>query len=141
MPEQIDLQGQCLCGAVKIDATGINPEVTVCHCNMCRRWSAGPFMEVTCQKLAFEEKENVGLVRSSAWAERGFCKKCGSVLFYHLIGNTDYQVSAGLFDNQSMFRMSMQVFIDNKPGFYELANKTQTMTSEEAFAAYAPPQK
>ena len=95
-------------------------------------------MEVTCQNLTFENDSHVGVIRSSEWAERGFCNKCGSVLFYHVIGNTEYQVSVGLFDDHSKFRMTMQVFIDDKPSYYDLANDTKTMTSEEAFAAYAP---
>ena len=138
MKEELELEGRCMCGAVKLHATGVNPEMTVCHCSMCRRWSAGPFMEVTCQKLTFENDSHVGVIRSSEWAERGFCNKCGSVLFYHVIGNTDYQVSVGLFDDHSKFRMTMQVFIDDKPSYYDLANDTKTMTSEQAFAAYAP---
>jgi hypothetical protein len=26
------------------------PNVTVCHCDMCRRWSSGPYMAITCQQ-------------------------------------------------------------------------------------------
>ena len=139
MTEELSLEGRCMCGAVTINATANNLNVSACHCGMCRRWSAGPFMEVNCQNVMFDGDEHIGRIRSSEWAERGFCTKCGSNLFYHLIDSSDYQVSAGLFDDQSMFRMSLQVFIDDKPDFYEFANKTQTMTSEEVFAAFAPP--
>ena len=139
MTEGFSLEGRCMCGAVKINATASNLEVAACHCGMCRRWSAGPFMEVNCQNVKFDGDEHIKKIRSSAWAERGFCKECGSNLFYHIIDSSDYQVSAGLFDDQSMFRMSLQVFIDDKPDFYEFANKTRTMTSEEVFEAFAPP--
>ncbi len=133
------LTGSCLCGAVKISAEASSPDVAVCHCDMCRRWSAGPFMEVTCEKVSFEGEENIGRVRSSDWAERGFCKECGSNLFYHIVGASDYQISAGLLDDQSRLRLSSQVFTDSKPPFYEFANKTKMMTGAEVIAAFAPP--
>ena len=138
MAEELSLTGRCMCGAVKLDATTRSPDVGVCHCDMCRRWSAGPFMEVTCQDVKFEGDQNIGRIRSSDWAERGFCTKCGSNLFYHLVDRREYQVSAGLFDDQSALRMSLQVFTDSKPHFYEFSNKTEMMTGEEVIAAFGP---
>ena len=141
MDENLELTGKCMCGAVRVTATAREPHVAVCHCDMCRRWSAGPFMEVTCQTVTFEDEEKVGRIRSSDWAERGFCTQCGSNLFYHIIDGDDYQVSAGLFDDQSMFRMSLQVFTDRKPQYYELSNTTRMMTAAEVIAEFAPPQQ
>ena len=96
-------------------------------------------MEVTCQEATFEGEEHISTIRSSDWAERAFCAKCGSNLFYHIIGSADYQISAGLIDDQSKLKMSLQVFTDSKPAFYEFANETKMMTGAEVFAAYAPP--
>lgn len=96
-------------------------------------------MAVNCQTATFEGNENIGRVRSSDWAERGFCTKCGSNLFYHIVESSDYQISAGLFDDQSMLRMSLQVFTDCKPQYYEFANKTKMMTAAEVITAFAPP--
>jgi hypothetical protein len=107
---------------------------------MCRRWSSGPFFEVTCQKVAFEGAENIGRIRSSDWAERGFCTRCGSNLFYHIVDADDYQIAAGLIDDPSALQLTLQVFTDRKPPFYTLAEKTKTMTGAEVFAAFAPPQ-
>lgn len=139
MPAERKLTGSCLCGAVKITATAEEPTITVCHCDMCRRWSSGPYMEVTCQKVSFDGAENIGRIRSSDWAERGFCTKCGSNLFYHIIDAPEYQISAGLIDDPSDLQMSLQVFTDSKPQFYEIANKTKMMTGAEVYAEFAPP--
>lgn len=139
MTEELNLTGKCMCGAVKISATAKKPSVVACHCDMCRRWSAGPFMAVNCQSVTFEGDENIGRIRSSDWAERGYCTKCGSNLFYHLVDSSDHQISAGLFENQSMLRLSLQVFIDSKPQYYEFSNETKTMTAAEVIAAFAPP--
>jgi len=141
MTEELNLRGKCMCGAVKLSATAKKPSVVVCHCDMCRRWSAGPFMALNCETVTFEGQDNIGRVRSSDWAERGFCTQCGSNLFYHLVDNSDYQVAAGLFDEQSMLRLSLQVFTDEKPAFYDFANETKMMTGPEVIALFAPPQK
>ena len=106
---------------------------------MCRRWSSGPYFEVTCENVTFEGEDNITKVRSSDWAERAFCKKCGSNLYYHIIDSNEFQIAAGLLDDQSDLRLSLQVFTDRKPPFYTLADKTETMTAAEVYAAYAPP--
>ncbi len=135
------LQGGCMCGVVKLTATAKKLSVLACHCEMCRRWSAGPFMSMNCGTVNFEGNENISRIRSSEWAERGFCAKCGSNLFYKLVDDNEYQMAAGLFDDQSTLRLSLQVFTDRKPEFYEFANETKMMTGEEVIALYAPPAK
>ncbi|MBE1296535.1 GFA family protein [Phycobacter azelaicus] len=139
MAEQTGLSGSCLCGAVKVSAVARKPEVAACHCDMCRRWSAGPFMEVTGEEVKFEGVENIGLYQSSEWAERGFCRQCGSNLFYHILGADDYQLSMGLLHDTSDLKFALQVFTDSKPAVYEFANKTEMMTAAEVIAAFAPP--
>ncbi|MBS9716968.1 GFA family protein [Pseudohalocynthiibacter aestuariivivens] len=141
MANEMELTGRCMCGAVKIVATARKPTVAACHCNMCRQWSSGPFMGVNCQNAAFEGEESIGRTRSSDWAERGFCTKCGSNLFYHIIDSKDYQIAAGLFDDQSKLRMSLQVFTDSKPKFYEFSNETKMMTGAEVAASFGPSPK
>ena len=85
MTSKPTLTGQCLCGAVKVSGAAQEPKVDACHCEMCRRWGSGPFFEVTCSHVRFDGAENITKIRSSDWAERGFCNKCGSNLFYHII--------------------------------------------------------
>lgn len=133
-------KGSCLCGSVKINAPDISKQVGACHCGMCRKWGGGPLMATDCgNQVTFEGEENISVYNSSDWAERGFCKKCGSHLFYRLKGNNQHMMPAGLFDNSEQFELDHQVFIDKKPSFYSFANKTSDMTEAELFAKYAPP--
>ena len=138
MADGLKLTGRCMCGAVRFTATADKPAVGACHCDMCRRWSSAPFMEVTCRDVSFEGEESIRRFRSSDWAERGFCTECGSNLFYHIVDSDDYQIAAGLFDDQSTLHFSLQVFTDSKPQFYEFANKTKMMTAAEVIALFAP---
>ena len=139
MAKEVSLTGRCLCGAVRFKGTASEPKVAACHCSMCRRWSSGPFFEVSCENASFEGEDNIAKIRSSEWAERAFCKKCGSNLYYHQIGSNEFQIAAGLLDDQSGLTLSLQVFIDEKPAFYTLSDRTETMTAAEVYAAYAPP--
>ena len=45
---------------------------------------------------------------------------------------------AGLLDDDSSFVFDHQIFIDEKPPYYEFSNKTKDMTGAEVFAKYAP---
>jgi hypothetical protein len=134
------MQGGCLCGAVRFTASLKDREVGACHCSMCRRWTGGPFMVIDCgDTVKVENESNLGVYRSSEWAERCFCKKCGSVLFYRLVQNGNCYASAEAFDDRAGYALTSQVFIDEKPSYYDFANKTHNMTGAEVFAAFAPP--
>jgi len=129
--------GSCLCGAVGITAKNPSNKVGACHCGMCRKWGGGPFMEIDCgTNVTFRGEENITVYNSSSWAERGFCKKCGSHLFYRLKGNGQHMVAVGLFDDQEGLVFNSQVFIDKKPSFYSFVNKTNDMTEAEIFEMY-----
>jgi hypothetical protein len=129
--------GRCLCGAVTFSADVAKREVDACHCSMCRRWSAGPYIGLPFDgALALEGAENVGVYKSSDWAERGFCKVCGSSLFYHLLGTDHYSLSANALDDQSGLALTAQIFIDEKPAYYDFANDTPKLTGAEVFAAF-----
>jgi hypothetical protein len=139
MSEGKPLSGGCLCGAVRFTASPQNCEVGACHCGMCRKWTAGPFLVLDCaDTLHFDDDANLGVYRSSEWAERGFCKRCGTPLFYRLIGKGMHFVSAEAFDDRNGYVFTSQIFIDEKPSYYEFANRTHNMTGAEVFAAFAP---
>ena len=134
------MKGGCLCGAVRFTAAPKKREVAACHCSMCRRWTTGPFMGLECgNTLEVADKSQLGVYRSSAWAERLYCKQCGTPLFYRLVGKDFYFASAEAFDDRAGFVFSSQIFIDEKPAYYDFANKTHNMTGAEVFAAFGPP--
>lgn len=133
-------KGSCLCGAVSLSTKSMNPHVAACHCGMCRKWGGGALMAVECNSdVSFSGEENIGLYQSSEWAERGFCKKCGSHLFYRFKENQSYFIPAGIFEQEPDFVLTHQVFIDEKPEYYSFVNETKNMTGEEIFAQFVPP--
>ena len=131
--------GRCLCGAVTFTVKAMTNRVDACHCGMCRRWGGGPFMSVSCgTDVVFTGAANITVYDSSEWAERGFCKVCGSHLFYRLKQSNEHELPAGLFDEQDKFHLELQVFTDRKPAFYSFANRTDEMTEAQVIEKYAP---
>jgi hypothetical protein len=131
------VKGRCLCGAVAFSADVAKLEVDACHCSMCRRWSAGPYIGLPYDgEVAFRGSENIGVYKSSEWAERAFCKVCGSSLYYHLIGTDHYSFSASTLEDERGLVLTSQIFIDEKPDYYDFANDTPKLTGAEVFAAF-----
>ncbi len=128
--------GRCLCGAVHFSAKLRNREFGACHCSMCRRWTAGVFLVAECSGLEVQDETSLGAYRSSEWADRCFCKTCGTPLFYRMIGKDFQAVSLEALDDRDGFVFTNQIFIDEKPAYYHFANVTKTMTGAEVFAAF-----
>ncbi len=140
MSDTVRAQASCLCGATRIHAGTVSRKMDACHCDMCRKWSGGPLLAVDCgTEVTIEGKENVSVYDSSQWAERGFCKRCGSNLFYRLKERDQYMIPVGLFEDLTGIVFSHQIFIDEKPAYYCFADETKNMTGAEVFAMYAPP--
>lgn len=110
--------GACLCGKVQITLPADKTRVGACHCAMCRKWSGGgPYMAIhTGPELVVQGAEHIQRFQSSPWAERGFCRECGTHLFYHLKGG-DYMLAAGLFSGAEL-ELGREIFVEQKPDWY-----------------------
>lgn len=133
------MTGQCLCGAVRFAADGVEAHHHACHCGMCRRWTGSAFHVASTERVTFEDDTQLGRYRSSSWAERGFCRCCGTTLFYFLRPTQTYMMSVGAFDDQTPFRLVREIFVDRKRDGYALAGDHERWTEAETFARLAPP--
>ncbi len=138
-----NVTGRCLCGAVRYSAVVKNREVGACHCSMCRRWAGGPFLVVeTDGTPLFENDEHVATYRASDWGERGFCRRCGTNLFWRMQDGSHVAVSAGTLDDDGGLRFTSEIFIDEKPGYYDFANATSRLSGQQVFEMFgAQPEK
>ena len=130
-------RGHCLCGKVSITAKSASANVSACHCRTCRRWGGGPFMDIDCGvDVEFDGQDNISVFDSSDWAERGFCRRCGTHLFYRLKESGQHMMPVGLFEESDSLEFKSQVFIDEKPGYYAFSNETRDLTGPEVFAMF-----
>ena len=132
------LTGRCLCGGVQFGVRPKHMTMDVCHCGQCRRWSGGAWMTVECDPASFsiESRDHLTVYGSSDHAERGFCKSCGSTLFWRMRDNSLLTVSAQAFEQPERFTFASEIFIDKKPGNYAFANETKKMTEAEVLAQF-----
>ena len=139
MKDFVSGESSCLCGSVRIKANSISPKITVCHCDMCRKWGGGPALALQCgAEIEIEGRDHIHTFNSSEWAERGFCANCGTHLFYKIKGTGEYSIPAGFFPELKGLKIEAQYFIDKKPDYYCFANKSKEFTRAEVFAMYAP---
>lgn len=78
--------GRCLCGDVEFSAQLPSKWVAHCHCTMCRRSSGAAFvtwvgLDETRSDIR-DPSDRLRWYESSHQAERGFCGRCGSTLFF-----------------------------------------------------------
>ncbi len=122
-----------------LQARGVSDTASACHCEMCRRWSSGPFLAVGVEGLEAVEGEAT-TIQSSPWAERGFCGTCGSSLFYRLTAEGKLQgvtnVAFGALEDTSGITVVREWFHDKKPEGYALAGETKKITEAEAMAMF-----
>ena len=132
------ISGQCLCGDVTMHATPVSEQIDACHCSACRKWAAGPYTTLTCEDdVSFDGEASLGVFKSSQWAERVFCKTCGTSMAWRLQQGGAYHVNSQVFSETQNWPLAMQVFIDEKPSNYSFAEQTETMTGAEVFAAFS----
>lgn len=114
--------GHCLCGAVRFRTTGQLGDVIACHCSQCRR-QTGHFYAATDVKdenLELEGADNIGWYRASETAGRGFCRTCGSVLFWKGDGSGYTSIMAGAFDKPTGLKIGRHIYCADKGDYYEI---------------------
>jgi hypothetical protein len=116
--------GSCLCGAVRIRTTGKLRGVVYCHCAQCRK-QTGHFYAATSvfsAHLEVQGEDNVGWYKASSTALRGFCRTCGSALFWKRVGSENVAVLAGLFDRPTGLYGEAHIFTESKGEYYEITD-------------------
>ena len=77
--------GTCLCGALRFEVTLSTRWALHCHCTLCRRAHGAPvvtWVGVESSRFALIEETTLRWYASTPGAERGFCERCGSTLFF-----------------------------------------------------------
>ena len=116
--------GGCLCGGVRYRVTGALRPVVYCHCTQCRRTS-GHFVAataVTKDALEVVVDECLEWFASSEFASRGFCRRCGSSLFWLAEARNHVSIMAGTLDEGSGLQAVKHIYVDDKAEYYMLTD-------------------
>ncbi len=114
--------GHCLCGAIDYKVSGELRPIMYCHCEQCRRTS-GHFVAATAcrpEQLDIGGEDNIKWYRSSPSAERGFCKNCGSNLFWRPEHGKHWSIWAGSLDRPTGLKTARHIYVHMKSDYYEI---------------------
>lgn len=132
------MKGHCLCGAVSFEAEIPSHDVTVCHCGMGRRWGSAPLTGLeTGNAPVFAGEVDIAIYKSSDWEKRGFCRRCGTNLFWRLGDGSFWSLCVGTLDDRSELSLRTEIFTESKPPFYAFANDTKKLSGAEVMAHLA----
>lgn len=137
--------GGCLCGLVRYTIEARPGHLDYCHCAMCRKFGGPMGLEIDPAGIEWSGEENIQTYASSDWAVRGFCKVCGSSLFWRMTskgqGPGFMSLNAGTLDDMNGLPLKTEIYIEYKPDGFAFAGETQKMTEAEVMAEFADSQK
>lgn len=114
--------GGCLCGAVRFEAKGPLRGVVYCHCSQCRKQSGHYYAatDVADARVEIAGADNVTWYAASEAAKRGFCRTCGSLLFWKHNARDYVSILAGSFDQPSGLKPECHIFVADKGDYYSI---------------------
>lgn len=126
--------GHCLCEAVTITLHSPKPHVEVCQCTMCRRWGGAFYSALRGESFDISGEDSIGIYRSSEWAERAFCKVCGSNLWYKFLPTGNRSFLAGLFSDADQYPVEREIFADEAALWCKLSGDHARLSGAETIA-------
>lgn len=114
------LRGSCLCGGVAYRVDAPVNHASHCYCTMCRKQhgaAAGSYANVPSAGFALERGYDlVTEYASSEQGRRGFCRICGSTLYWRSLAEPDaVSVTLGTLDPDYDGPVEREIYTDTKP--------------------------
>lgn len=103
--------GQCLCGAVRYVIRGPLRDAIVCHCHDCRHWHGTSPAMVAAERTAVEiTGDELAWFEPEGKPRRGFCRCCGSSLFWDATERPSLTIAAGTVDEPTKIAIKAHIF-------------------------------
>ena len=124
MSEHQVTTGGCLCGAVRYEIRGPIRDIVNCHCEMCVKIHGTFGAHSKAQKAHIAITNDAGLAwyHTSDIARRGFCKACGTGLFWEPVSQDGTGILAGSLDDANHLTTLGHIFVAEKPDFYKITD-------------------
>ena len=117
-------RGSCLCGAISFSVGGELSPPDACHCTQCRKTSGHYWAstDIERERATINGEAQIGWYRSSEKVKRGFCRTCGSSLFWDVEGRAKLGIAMGAFEAPTDAKLEMHIFVADKGDYYEIAD-------------------
>ena len=115
--------GSCLCGAVAFEINGPLADAHACHCTQCRKQTGNYWISshVADADLKYTRRDGLHWFASSEYAKRGFCKDCGSNLFWKKNNSNTTSVCLGSIDGNTGVRLEGHIYCDSAGDYYVIS--------------------
>ncbi len=120
--------GGCLCGGVRFEVRDSLLDVVNCHCSKCRRFHGhvGAYTATERENLVLVQSETLKWFRSTTDetpnVHRGFCRNCGSSLFWDPRGQPRISIAAGAIDAPTGLATTGHVWVSQRGDYYEITD-------------------
>lgn len=132
-----DVTGGCQCGAVRYRLASEPTHASICHCRMCQKAFGGymaPLAGVPMADLSWT-RGRPGTFRSSEAVERGFCRDCGTPLYYRVLARDGISVSLGSLDEPGKVEPAVQYGTEGKLALFDRLHRLPASATTETYGA------
>ena len=126
--QNVRVTGGCLCGSVRYEIVGELMPVINCHCSKCRRFHGhmGAYTAARREQLVLVQDEGLKWYQSvtdeTPKVYRGFCRHCGSSLFWDPRGREIISIAAGSIDPPTGLDTERHVYVSQKTDYYRITD-------------------
>ena len=125
-------EGGCLCGDVRLRATGAPLRTLVCHCRFCQRMTGSSYYAESMYPMDAVQFNDLAISRYAHLSESSgkavyvhFCPKCGTTVSLTFERWPEYRaVSRGAFDEPDRMRISSHIWTESAQTGVALPAKT-----------------
>ena len=130
--------GSCNCGKVTYKVEGPLRGVVACHCSQCRKQSGHYYAATSASDhdLTISGENNITWYEASDDARRGFCRHCGSALFWKANGEDKTSILAGSLEDGHNLQLLLHIFAADKGAYYELNDGVEARCQGRNSALY-----
>lgn len=116
------VKGQCFCGAVSFEIEGGLRAPSLCHCSQCRRLHGAPGAYTSAPVSAYRIRgeENLKWYDLSTRSQQGFCRLCGSKLFWREVGGQELDATMGSLDAPTGLTLSRHIWTRSQGDYYDI---------------------
>lgn len=113
------MKASCLCGQVKLEITSPFINSSICHCQQCQKSHAAANaaygIALKSDIVWLEGKKKVKKYASSDRGRRGFCKACGTnIYFYHKDYPNHLDIPLAILDTEPNLQPQCHIFVASK---------------------------
>jgi hypothetical protein len=137
----ISVSGGCQCGAVRYHTETMLDNSHICHCRMCQKAVGNIFASLVAapREAIIWTRGAPARFRSSGHVDRGFCRQCGTPLFYDDTTGDRVNFTIGSLDHPELFPPLVNTGNESRVTWFDtivdIEHGGSTETDHEAWAA------